>query len=160
MIGMISDSHDNLDMIRLAVGLFNDAECTLVIHAGDFVAPFAAAELRGLKARVKAVFGNCDGEKQGLEMAFGGIGEISEPPSSFTHAGLNFTVCHSDAGIERLLASVHPDVLVFGHTHKPMIERRGDTLLINPGESGGWLHGKATVALFDPESGEAKIVPL
>ncbi len=160
MIGIISDTHDNLDMIRLAVRLFNASGCTLVIHAGDFVAPFAAAELRGLRAPVRAVYGNCDGERPGLALAFEGFGEIGAPPASFTHAGLRFTVCHSLNGIDTAVAAVRPDVLVFGHTHKALVEKRDGALLINPGEAGGWLNGKSTVALFDPETGEADIVPL
>ncbi len=63
MIGIMSDSHDNLDAIKQAVRLFKEIKCDFIIHAGDFVAPFAAKELEGLSCQVKAVFGNCDGEK-------------------------------------------------------------------------------------------------
>ena len=85
MIGIMSDSHDNLDAIKLAVELFNKLRCELVIHAGDFIAPFAAHELSKLNCPVKAVFGNCDGEKKGLEKAFQSIGEIKEAPFIFNH---------------------------------------------------------------------------
>ncbi len=81
MIGIMADSHDNLTAVRLAVRLFNDAKCDLVIHAGDFVAPFAALELHNLSCPVKAVFGNCDGEKKGLTAAFEGMGEIARGPA-------------------------------------------------------------------------------
>ena len=74
MIGILSDSHDNLPMIGRAVRVFNDAGCDLVIHAGDIVAPFAARALAGLRAPIKAVFGNCDGERKGLEEALSGLG--------------------------------------------------------------------------------------
>ncbi len=40
MIGILSDSHDNLVRVREAVRLFNDAVCDRVIHAGDLVALF------------------------------------------------------------------------------------------------------------------------
>ena len=150
MIGIVSDSHDNLVMIRRAVGLFNDTGCDLVIHAGDFVAPFAAAELRNLRCPVKAVYGNCDGEKAGLAKAFEGLGEIRKAPLTFTHAGLKFVVSHLDGPVPRYLATIPCDVLVFGHTHKPLSEQREGVLVINPGEAGGWLRGKSTVALLDP----------
>ena len=84
MIGILSDSHDNLTRVREAVRLFNDAGCDLVIHAGDFVAPFTVDELRNLRAPVKAVFGNCDGEKAGLAKAFEGLGELREAPLKFS----------------------------------------------------------------------------
>jgi len=60
MIGLMSDSHDNLIAINKAISLFNQVDCSLVIHAGDIIAPFAARELRKLKCPVKAVFGNCE----------------------------------------------------------------------------------------------------
>ena len=160
MIGILSDTHDNLTFVRRALRLFNDAGCDLVIHAGDFVAPFTAAELRELTAPVKAVFGNCDGEKTGLLRAFEGLGEIKEAPHLFSHAGLQFVICHLDGPVDRYLASHPCDVLVFGHTHRPLVENRCGALLVNPGEAGGWLHGRSTVALLDPETLEATILPL
>lgn len=160
MIGILSDSHDNLTRVREAVRLFNDAGCDLVIHAGDFVAPFTVHELRNLRAPVKAVYGNCDGEKAGLAKAFEGLGEIRAAPLKFSHAGRSFLVCHLDAPVDRHLASQAYDIIVFGHTHKPLAERRGGVLLINPGEAGGWLSGKSTVALLDPAALAAEIITL
>ncbi len=160
MIGVLSDSHDNLIMIRRAVDLFNTAGCRLVIHAGDFVAPFAAGELHRLDCPVKAVYGNCDGERIGLSKAFDGLGEILEAPLTFSFEGLRFLVTHLDGPVDRYLDSEAPDVLVLGHTHRPLIEQRGKALLINPGETGGWLRGKSTVALFDPSAVTAEIIPL
>ncbi len=57
MIAIMADSHDNLHSIKQAIRLFNETGCTLVIHAGDFIAPFAARELENLGCPVKAVFG-------------------------------------------------------------------------------------------------------
>ena len=90
MIGIMADSHDNLHAVKKAVQLFKDAGCKLVIHAGDFVAPFAARELENLNCPVKAVFGNCDGEKKGLEKTVSSFGEIQESPLIFSHDGLDF----------------------------------------------------------------------
>jgi len=160
MIGILSDSHDNLTRVREAVRLFNDADCDLVIHAGDFVAPFTVEELRHLRAPVKAVFGNCDGERAGLAKAFEGLGEIRQAPLKFRHAGLRFLVCHLDGSVEKHLASNAYDIIVFGHTHKPLAVRRDGVLLVNPGEAGGWLRGKSTVALFDPAALTVEIITL
>ncbi len=160
MIGILSDSHDNLTRVREAIRLFNDSGCDLVIHAGDFVAPFTVEELRNLRAPVRAVFGNCDGEKAGLAKAFLGLGEIREAPLKFTHAGLRFLLCHLDGPVEKHLASKAYDVVIFGHTHKPLAELRDGVLLLNPGEAGGWLRGKSTVALLDPAALTAEIITL
>jgi putative phosphoesterase len=160
MIGILSDTHDNLIRVREAVRLFNDAGCDLVVHAGDFVAPFTVEELRNLRAPVKAVYGNCDGEKAGLARAFEGIGEIRSAPLAFTHAGRRFAVCHLDRAADRLSAAKAGEVIIFGHTHRALVERRDGILIVNPGEAGGWLRGKCTLALLDPAALTVEIVTL
>ncbi|MDH4196554.1 MAG: metallophosphoesterase [Candidatus Aminicenantes bacterium] len=160
MIGIISDSHDNLNAVRLAVQLFRDRNCDLVLHAGDVVAPFTAQELRGCGCLVRAVFGNCDGEKEGLRKAFDGWGAIEEPPVRLQHGGLSITLTHRDARLDRLLRRSSGGVVVFGHTHRPLFERRKTALLVNPGEAGGWLRGKSTVALLDPATLAVEIITL
>jgi putative phosphoesterase len=160
MIGLMSDSHDNVTMVRKAVALFKDAGCDLVLHAGDVVAPFAARELADLGCPVKAVFGNCDGEKQGLEMSLEKTGEIKEAPLIFSHGGRKILLVHYHFSVATYAASGKYDVIVFGHTHKPVTQKEGNVLLVNPGETGGWLSGKSTAALLDPEKIEAEIIPL
>jgi len=172
MIGILSDTHDNLDAIRRAVQLFKDAECTLVIHAGDFVAPFAARELGKAGCPIRAVYGNCDGEKAGLADAIKPFGTIQDAPLIFSYADLSILVQH-DAGGPGLTPGVRLrrtrpgikttdeyDVVIFGHTHKAKVERAGRTLIVNPGEAGGWISGLKTVALLDPSARSADILPL
>ena len=160
MIGVMSDSHDNLPMIRRAVEVFNAAGCDLVLHAGDIIAPFAARELAGLNGRVRAVYGNVDGEKPGLRMAFEPLGEIQEAPLVFPHRGREILLCHIDLPVNRHLASGDYDIIVFGHTHKPEVRKQGKTVALNPGETGGWLTGKSTVALVDPATLTVEIISL
>lgn len=160
MIGILSDSHDNLPKVRKAVRLFNDAGCDLIIHAGDFVAPFTVDELRNLRAPVKAVFGNCDGEKAGLTKAFRGVGEIREEPFAFLHGSLRFVVSHLEGVAAPFFLARTCDVIVSGHTHRPLVESRDGVLLVNPGEAAGWLRGKSTVALLDPAALTADIITL
>jgi len=160
MIGVLADSHDNMIQIRKAVALFKNAGCDLVLHAGDVVAPFAIRELAALGCPVKAVFGNCDGEKQGLEMAMEKFGEIQDAPLLFSHGGRQILLVHYHFSIATYASSGKYEVIIYGHTHKADIRREGKTLLLNPGEAGGWLTGKSTAALLDPEKLEAEIVPL
>jgi len=160
LIGILSDSHDNLTMIRRAVSLFRDAGCRLIIHAGDFVAPFAAKELSAAKCPVKAVFGNCDGEKEGLRTAIASFGEIREAPLVFVENGLRILVCHYHFPVMEYAGSGEYDVVIFGHTHKPEIKRRRKTLIINPGEAGGWVTGKSTAMLLDSKTMAAEIIAI
>ena len=48
-IGLISDTHDNIQNIRRAVRKFNDKRVDLVIHAGDIVSPNAVESLADVK---------------------------------------------------------------------------------------------------------------
>lgn len=160
MIGIMADSHDNLPAVKHAINFFKKMECDLVIHAGDFVAPFAARELENLSCPVKAVFGNCDGEKEGLRKAISSFGEIKKAPMVFTHEDLNFLVTHIHVSVKTYLSSGKYNVIIFAHTHKPEVRKEKNTLLINPGETGGWVSGKSTVALLDTKTLSAEIVHL
>jgi hypothetical protein len=160
MIGVMSDSHDNLTAIRRAVSVFRDSGCDLVLHAGDIVAPFAMRELAALDCRVRAVYGNCDGEKPGLAAAVEAFGEIREAPFAFSLGGQEFILCHLNFSVPEYIASGKYDFVIFGHTHKPEVRRQGKTLAVNPGETGGWLTGRSTVALIDPGTMEAEIIGL
>lgn len=160
MIGVMSDSHDNITQLRKAIALFKDAACDLVLHAGDVIAPFAAREMEALGCPVKAVFGNCDGEKQGLEMAMEKFGTIQDAPLLLFQGGRQILLLHYHFSVATYASSGKCDVIVFGHTHKPDMRREGKTLILNPGEAGGWLTGKSTVALLNLEKLEAEIIGL
>mgnify|MGYP001051728102 CR=1 FL=1 len=160
MIGILSDSHDNLTRVREAVRLFRKSGCSLVLHAGDFVAPFAARELVDLGCPVKAVFGNCDGEREGLKRALSPFGEIRREPFLFEAEGLKILLTHREHLIMSYLRTDDLDVLVYGHTHKPEVRREGITLVLNPGETGGWVSRESTVAILDPATLTAEILPL
>jgi len=149
-----------MTQIRKAVAFFKDAGCDLVLHAGDMVAPFAARELAALGIPVRAVFGNCDGEKQGLEMAFEIFGEIKDAPLLFSQGGRRILLVHYHFSVATYASSGKYEVIIYGHTHTPDIRKEGKTLLLNPGEAGGWLTGKSTAALLNPEKLEAEIIPL
>ena len=160
MIGVMSDSHDNITQIRKAVSIFKSAKCELVFHAGDMIAPFAARELKALGCPVKAVFGNCDGEKRGLEMALEKFGTVQDAPLLLPVGNCRLLLVHYHYSIATYASSGKYDVIIYGHTHKPDIRREGKVLILNPGEAGGWLTGKSTVALLNPEKLELEIVGL
>jgi len=160
MIGIMSDSHDNRTAIQQAVSIFNNSQCSLVIHAGDFVAPFAAAELGNLQCPIKCVFGNCDGEKSGLTKTIQPYGEINEAPFLFVFNQVKFLLTHIHFRAEEYAGKYNPDILIYGHTHKAEIHLKDDVLFINPGETGGWVTGKSTVALLDLSSKQAEIIPI
>lgn len=158
IIGIMADSHDNLPKIEKAVNFFNQQNVELVLHAGDFIAPFVGEKLKNLKALFIGVFGNNDGEKEGLKAkidAFGG--EIHIPPFSFNFKDKNILLLHDPAKLGNMNISDF-DLIVYGHTHREEIKKEKDTLLVNPGECGGWLTGKSSVGLIDLSNMQVDIV--
>jgi putative phosphoesterase len=155
LVGVISDTHDNLGKVRAAVALFNRAGVERVVHCGDVVAQFVFVEMARLNAPVTAVYGNCDGDRAALagravEFGF----ELHEGPHKFEFAGRRFLVSHkpvADAG--------DCDYCLSGHTHRPE-HRAGRPTFINPGEAGGWLSGRSTVVLLDGRSGAVEFVDI
>ena len=94
------------------------------------------------------VFGNNDGERIGLYHIFSKLGTISKGPKKSEYHGKRFILMHEPTCIEELSTSHQTDVIIYGHTHEIDI-RKGETLIINPGEAGGWTTGRATAALLD-----------
>lgn len=159
-IGVLSDTHDNVPRIEQAVDLFNARGVGHVVHAGDFISPFAIKPLKRLRCPVLAVFGNNDGERLGVAAQFAGIGEIHPNVGSARLADRSVAVVHYPELAEPLARSGEFDLVVYGHTHKIDERREGTCLLLNPGEAGGWLSGRSTVAIVDLESLTCEILDL
>ncbi len=154
-IGVIADTHDHLGMIGRAVEVFRSMPVEGVIHAGDFVAPFAAERVVALGVPVFAVFGNCDGEREGLSRV---IENICDPPHLFELGGRRILVAHS-RGVVDEGEIARADVFIYGHDHAAHIS--GETpLLLNPGECCGYVKGRSSVAVLDTDSLEAYLVDL
>lgn len=159
LIGIISDSHDHKENISRAVDIFNNAGCGLVVHAGDFVAPFTAREFKRLSCPFIGVFGNNDGEHAGLLAQFSSFGSINRAPYEFEHAGRRLVVMHEPFYLEEYRKKTGIDVIIYGHIHRIVIEQ-GPPLVINPGESCSWLTGRSTVVLLDTVTLEAQTVDI
>ncbi len=124
-IGLISDTHG---LLRPGVHSALDG-VELILHAGDVGGDEILHEL-GAIAPVLAVQGNTDpgGHPALPRMQVLAIG------------GLRIHVSHGDElGVPnpvKLLAAYDADIIVYGHTHRPLVERSGDRLVVNPGSAG------------------------
>jgi putative phosphoesterase len=72
----------------------------------------------------------------------------------------NIVILHKEGLIDALAESQKYEVIIYGHTHRTDLRKIGKTLIINPGECGGWLTGKSTIALLDLDNLEAEIIKL
>jgi putative phosphoesterase len=162
-IGIIADTHDNLPAIDKAISRLNQEEVQLVLHAGDYVAPFSVLHFKSLKARLIGIFGNNDGDHQFLKKRFKEINaEIRGNFAEIVIENVKITMVHGDdlGLLESLIATEGYDVVVHAHSHEAKIVRKGKTLVINPGEVCGYLSGKSTLALLVTQNLDAKIVEI
>jgi len=160
LVGLVADTHDNRDSVEKAVALFNAKGVGLVLHAGDFIAPFNARWMADLRAPMIGVFGNNDGERFGLQAQFEKIGPIHRPPYRFETHGKRILLMHEPDEINALTESEAYNVIVYGHLHEIEVRLQGPTLVVNPGEAGGWTTGRTTVGLLDLDSLSVDILDL
>lgn len=163
-IGLMGDTHDNLPMMDKAIKTLNQEKTELVLHTGDYVSPFTIPRFKALNARLIGVFGNNDGDRERLRKMFSENPKL-EIRGSFAKVvvgGLRIALLHGteDELLETLIEGGGFDVVVYGHSHKAEVRKENKTLIINPGETCGYLSGKATVAVLDAVKSVAKIVEL
>jgi putative phosphoesterase len=158
LIGIMSDTHDNLNFVRKAIDIFNTRKVGHVIHAGDYTSPFTLKLFKDLKCEYTGIFGNNDGDKLLLQERAGG--RIRPQPYVFTLHNRKIVVMHEHHVVEALAESGHFDLVVYGHTHEGDARKVGSTLVVNPGEVGMWLYGKSSVAIADLERMDAELIEL
>ena len=164
LVGAISDTHDNLPMVDKAIKRLNEEKVGLVLHAGDYVAPFVIPHLKALNAKLIGVFGNNDGDHELLKKRFSETQncEIRGRFALVDVEGFKIALLHGDETelLNALTKSQYFDAVVYGHAHVAAASKDGKTLVVSPGEVCGYLTGKSTFALLDTETREARIVKL
>ena len=158
ILGIISDTHDNMPMIQRAVELLNARNIGHVIHAGDFTSPFTFRALKHLACDFTGIYGNNDGERVLLQQL--SHQRIFTQPYILELAGRKIVIMHEHHVVDALADSGHFDLVVYGHTHESDIRKRGNALIVNPGELGGWLYGRSTLAVADLSTLSAELIEL
>ncbi len=126
-IGVLSDTHRMSRFIDKAIPYLK--ECDLIIHAGDnFVDSKYIHKMT--KVGIIAVRGNCDFENIEEELEF----EI-ENKKIFVCHGDRYGVKHGLYDLEKKAKSIGANIVIFGHTHTPIIEEKNNIIYINPGST-------------------------
>jgi putative phosphoesterase len=131
-IGVISDTHNFFD--PKIPELFADVDH--ILHAGDIGTAWIIFQLEQI-APVTAVLGNND---SGLSFKETEIVELA-PRKFLVHHIINPQAL--DQQVSRHIIRQRPEVIVFGHTHKPFNETLGGMLFFNPGYAGRPKFGAA-----------------
>lgn len=142
-IGLISDTHGLLrpQVFRAFAGVDR------ILHAGDIGPAQLLVKLEAI-APVTAVWGNTDGFD---------VREETEAVAELELRGSRVVVLHghqlgspTPAGLRRALPGA--DIIVYGHTHRPLVDRADGVLVVNPGAAGAARFGiPPSVALLSLE---------
>jgi putative phosphoesterase len=156
-LGILSDTHDELERTRLAVQMLHDAGAEVLVHCGDLASPPVVAVLAALPSWF--VLGNHDADvvpalqRAAAEfgpvcLGWGGVIELGGRRIGVAHG-------HMTTDVRRVLAE-RPDYLLSGHAHFPSDQRIGAMRRINPGA----LHraDEFTVAVLELGSGELQLL--
>jgi uncharacterized protein len=155
-LGIISDTHG---LLRPAVfEVFKEVDH--ILHAGDIGVPEIMTDLEAV-ATVTAVYGNVDGPE--LRARLPQVAELELE-------GFTIAVTHGDQfghPTPEKLHSAFPraEIIVYGHTHKPLLELVDDTVTVmNPGGAGRARFSLTpSVGILELEAGippRARLVPL
>ena len=138
-----SDIHGSLPATERVLELFAQSGARWLVILGDILnhgprnalpqgyAPAQVADrLNALASRIIAVRGNCDSEVDQMLLHF----PITAPWQQVLMDNQRLFLTHGHLyGPENLPALNADDVLIYGHTHLPVAEKRGDIYHFNPG---------------------------
>lgn len=148
-IGIVSDTHNNLENCRQIVDLFNEARVESVIHTGDITQSKTIDVFSELQMPMVGVFGNNDVERESLNVAMDRHGfSFIDPPLTLEWFSRRLVVVHDPLQLQELDTAEY-DVVIHGHTHRQIIEYRGEQLTFNPGECAGIMKGFNAIGILD-----------
>jgi uncharacterized protein len=140
-VGLISDTHGRLrpEVFERLAGVEH------ILHAGD-VGPVTLLDELEAIAPVTAVWGNTDGFD--VRARTDGVARLEL-------AGRSIAVLHghqlgspTPEGLRDALPGA--EIIVYGHTHRPLEDRTGGVLVVNPGAAGAARFGiPPSVAVLD-----------
>lgn len=153
-IGVFSDTHDKLENITKIMQCFITENVEKIIHCGDYCAPFvvrAMKQIKGQNIECIGVYGNNDGEREGLVKVLGDVLSIKGDFYEIEWDGVKIAIYHGTNNIllENIIDSNHYQLVLCGHTHQLRLEQRHNVVIVNPGEACGYLTGKASYAIID-----------
>ncbi|MHA2391408.1 MAG: metallophosphoesterase [Promethearchaeota archaeon] len=168
LIGLLSDTHDNIPNIKQAIKRFKEEQVKLVLHAGDYVSIFTSYPYAELDVPLIGVFGNNCAMTEGLKDAYRKVGgDIRGYFTEVEADGLRIALLHGHRkqDIDRANSGEY-DVIVQGHSHESSISEEKGILVVNPGEVCGYAHmlglvqNTSSIGFLDTERKQAWISQL
>jgi len=150
-IGVISDTHGQIDLALSAAREFIFRGVDAVVHCGDIGTGAVLLEMAvlfsALDIPIYAVIGNCDLQSAAYEVVETAGVKIPGRFADLNFAGHRVAVLHGDdeQRFETTVNSGDYDYIFFGHSHARHDETAGKTRLVNPGSAGRGMHPSGAV---------------
>jgi len=134
-LGVISDTHDDVEAVQSVLNLFESYGVERIIHCGDITSPDVLAYFRGIQTDF--VLGNCDNIFHNeLVMGIREIGAVcyeEEGDILWCNKRVYFTHGNKTALLDAAKYSGEWDLVCSGHSHQYENETYGKTRILNPG---------------------------
>jgi putative phosphoesterase len=161
-IGVLSDTHDNLDNLLTVLEILRQRGIETVIHCGDLTDFTMISHFSGF--RLIYLIGNMD-------VATGTIRKRVEQMREDNFAGLVYqgkldgrmvaaTHSHLEGKVMELVQEKRFDWIFHGHTHEKRDETVRETRIVNPGALGGLVRGPRSFCIVDLTAGEVEFIEL
>jgi putative phosphoesterase len=160
-IGIISDTHDDMRNLQVALDRLRAQNVVAIFHCGDVCGPKIVRALEGFDVWIAQ--GNMDRHK-GLEQA---VEEIAgRTRFAWLHKptlnGYSLAIIHGDNEevLGNLITSGNYAYVFHGHTHHRRDQTIGRTCVINPGALGGTRKRCYSFCILDLAAGSVRFVEL
>ncbi|MBK5191230.1 MAG: metallophosphoesterase family protein [Methanosarcinales archaeon] len=132
---VLSDTHAK-DLADLPERILEDiTKADLIVHVGDYTSKMFLDQLRDL-GNFKGVHGNMDPNEIKSELPAKAIFELMGFRIGITHPSEGGSPIGLKSRVKSKLGE-DPDLIIYGHTHKPANESEGRTIYLNPGSATG-----------------------
>jgi uncharacterized protein len=159
-IGILSDTHNELDNLLAALEVFKKNQIEYLIHCGDLTDPYLVQHFTGFQ--VIYLLGNLDHETGKLEKFFKVDNSDNTINMLYTghFDGVSIAAAHGhlEGSIFELTSSGKYAYVFHGHTHRKRDEKIGSTRVINPGALGGRHVEPRSVCMVDFENGDVQFI--
>jgi putative phosphoesterase len=160
-IGVISDTHDNVDNLQAALEVLLAEDVTTILHCGDVCGPSMIRLLTGFDVWIAQ--GNVDRHSELTRAVEETLGRgrfawLQKP----TLDGYTVAVIHGDneEAMGNLIVSGQYAYVFCGHTHRRRNQRVGHTRVVNPGALGGTRRQTRSFCILDLETGKARFIEI
>lgn len=157
LVGIISDTHNNIELTQKALDVFRERHVDMVVHAGDITSPRMIELFRGFPCRFVLGNGDIDVEYLNGECNKHGFGCI-DYTCTFEAGGKRFMVFHGDNVplFREAVASGLYDYIIKGHTHFFENYVSNKSRIINPGAL--YRGEDCSVAILDTETDRVEMI--